>query len=128
MLPSPSKTVLIVDDDLGFVFWLGEIFTGLGWNAVPALNCRRAISLADMLDLNTDLIVVNPALRGVPELLRKLSRVRRPKVVVIGGGDVEKKRRFHPDATLDRPEVASGISRTEWTKRIQQMLREIGAA
>jgi len=31
--PVPRKpTVLIVDDDLGLMFWLGELFAKTGWN------------------------------------------------------------------------------------------------
>ena len=32
-----------------------------GWNLVPALNCRQAVSLAAMLDSYVDLVIVNPS-------------------------------------------------------------------
>jgi len=73
--PHRKPTVLIVDDDLGFVMWLGEIFTELGWNTVPASDCQDAVSRVGLLDLDVDLIVVNPALSGVSEMVQTLSRV-----------------------------------------------------
>jgi hypothetical protein len=34
--PAIAKTVLIVDEDLGFVFWLGRLLTETGYQAWPA--------------------------------------------------------------------------------------------
>ena len=71
-----KPTALIVDDDLGLMFWLVELFAKTGWNIVPALNCRQAVALAVMWDSHIDLIVVNPALNGIAEMIQTLSRVR----------------------------------------------------
>jgi hypothetical protein len=37
--------VLILDTDLGFVVWLGEIFSEVGCEVVPALNSDQALSI-----------------------------------------------------------------------------------
>ena len=117
-------TVLIVDNDLAFVFWLGEIFEQLKWDTVPALSCRpvKLLGLSE-----ADLIIVNPALNGVSDMLGTFNRARPPKIVFIGT-DAAKRTRLHFDATLDRPEVGSEVSRAKWTKRIRQMLSKIAAA
>ena len=114
---------MIVDDDVGFIFWLGEIFGKAGWNLVPALNCRQAVSLAAMWDLYVDLVVVNPALSGVSEMVETLSRVHRPKVVIIRDPDVEAG--IPADATIDRPDVGTPVSRAEWAERMRELLRKI---
>ena len=44
-------TALIVDKDLGFAFWLGEIFIEAGCPAVPALDCQQAVSVTTELNL-----------------------------------------------------------------------------
>lgn len=67
-------TVLIIDQDLGFVFWLGGLFTELGCHAVPTLDCTEAVSITSALNLTIDLIVVNPRLRGVSKMMKQLSR------------------------------------------------------
>jgi hypothetical protein len=114
---------LIVDDDLGLIFWFGEVFARAGWNIVPALNCRQAVALAVMWDLHIDLIVVNPALSGIEEMVQMLSRVHRPKVVIIRGPNVELGIPF--DATIDRPDVSASFSRAEWAERVRKLLKEL---
>ena len=124
MLPPHRKpTALIVDDDVGLIFWIGEIFGKAGWNLVPALNCRQAVSLAAMWDLYIDLVVVNPALNGVSEMVETLSRVHRPKIVIIHDPDVEAG--IPADATIDRPDVGTPVSRAEWAERMRELLRKI---
>ena len=65
-------TVLIVDGDLGFVWWLGEILHNAGCAVVPALNCQQAITLMKELSLNLDLIFVDPTLSGVSSMIDTL--------------------------------------------------------
>ena len=114
---------MIVDSDVGLIFWFGEIFARAGWNIVPALNCRQAVSLAVMWDSHIDLIVVNPALNGIVEMIQTLSRVHRPKVVVIGDPNVEAD--IPADATIDRPDVSTSFSRAEWVERVRKLLKEL---
>lgn len=124
MAAVPRKpAALIVDDDVGLLFWFGEIFVRAGWNIVPALNCRQAVSLAVMWDSHIDLIVVNPALNGVVEMVETLSRVHRPKVVVIRDPKVEPG--IHADATTDRPNMETPLSRAEWAVRVRKLLKEL---
>jgi hypothetical protein len=59
--PVPT-TVWIIDDDLGFVWWLGETFTEAVSRALPALSCDQAISLRQTLNVGIDLLVLNPRL------------------------------------------------------------------
>jgi len=120
----PRKPIaLIVDSDVGLIFWFGEIFARAGWNIVPALNCRQAVSLAVMWDSHIDLIVVNPALNGIVEMIQTLSRVHRPRVVVIGDSNVEAD--IPADATIDRPDVSTSFSRAEWVERVRKLLKEL---
>ena len=118
-----NPTALIVDDDVGFIFWLGDIFGRAGWNLVPALNCRQAVSLAVLWDSYIDLVVVNPAISGVSEMVETLSRVHRPRVVILRDPDVEVS--ISADATLDRPDVEALVPRAEWAKRMRELLRNI---
>ena len=120
----PRKPIaLIVYSDVGLIFWFGEIFARAGWNIVPALNCRQAVSLAVMWDSHIDLIVVNPALNGIVEMIQTLSRVHRPRVVVIGDSNVEAD--IPADATIDRPDVSTSFSRAEWVERVRKLLKEL---
>jgi hypothetical protein len=118
-------TALIVDDDLGFVYWLAVMFALSGCDVVPALSCEQAVSLVSIVDLEIDLIVVNPALSGVLDMIRTFSRPHRPKIVLIRDPGVETGMPFLADATLVRPEIGTSISRAEWAERIRMLLKEL---
>ena len=124
MALAPRKpAALIVDDDVGLIFWLGEIFGKAGWNVVPALNCRQAVSLAVMWESHIDLIVANPALDGVVEMVQTLSRVHRPKIVIIRDHNVEPD--IPADATIDRPDVSTSFSRAESAEQVRKLLKDL---
>jgi hypothetical protein len=42
-----AQMVLIVDDDLGLVCWLGDILNEAGIRSIPALSCGEAKVLND---------------------------------------------------------------------------------
>jgi len=126
--PAPT-TVWIVDDDLGFVWWLGEIFTDAGCRALPALSCDHAISLVKRLNLSVDLLVVNPQLVGVSGMLQAISHAHPSfKVAVIGMAPEGLNYAFHPLAILERPSGWDSLSRHEWMKRVRNLLKEIVAS
>jgi hypothetical protein len=76
-----------------------------------------------MWDSHIDLIVVNPALNGIAEMVQTLSRVHRPKIVLIRDPDVEPA--IPVDATIDRPDVSTSFSRAQWAERVRKLLKEL---
>jgi hypothetical protein len=76
-----------------------------------------------MWDSHVDVIVVNPALKGIPEMVQALSLVHRPKVVVIRDPNVEPD--ITADATIDRPDVSTSFSRAEWAEQVRKLLKEL---
>jgi hypothetical protein len=125
--PSGAHTLLIVDNDVGFLWWLGEIFTEAGYRAVPALNCSQALAAVKKFQLQIDLLVVNPALTGVARLATSLERLNRDiKIVVIREGPIGLKYPgFRYDATLTRPSGWEPISRTDWLRKLRTLLRQL---
>ena len=65
------KTVLIVDEDLGFVFWLGHLLNNAGYQVWPARNGEDAAALMDELGAELDLLIIDPNLRGAAAFLEK---------------------------------------------------------
>jgi DNA-binding NtrC family response regulator len=123
--PSPAATtVWIVDNDLGFVWWLGEVFTEAGCRTLPALSCEQALALIKSLDLGIDLLVVNPQLPGVVKMLQSLSRAHpNLKIVAIGKASAA----LRPQASLERPSASDSISRPEWLKKVRKLLKEVSS-
>ena len=64
------KNILIVDDDLGFIFWLGEVLIGAGYQPWPACTPADALWVVDRKPLvRLDLLIVNASLPGVSKLI-----------------------------------------------------------
>lgn len=78
-----SPTVVIVDHDLGFVFWLGHMLDSRGHSALPARTVADAALLIMQLDLKIDVLVINLSLPGAVEFVNAMHRTRR-QVTVIG--------------------------------------------
>ena len=130
--PCPAVT-LIIDHDLGFVMWLGELFTELGCQTVPAFNCRQALALIQRIDLPVAILVINPELRGAkrmvqslvaanPDLRLVLIRSAALKAAHRGAGSRQYPGGIQAQFTLQRPSPAESISRPEWAARIRKVL------
>jgi DNA-binding NtrC family response regulator len=127
--PTAPTTVWIVDDDLGFVWWLGEIFTEVGCRSLPALSCEQAVSLMKKLNVGIDLLVLNPQLPGVTRMLQILNGARANfKIVAIGKASPAVATLIHPQASLERPSGSDSISRPEWLQKIRKLLKEMATA
>lgn len=124
-LPS-GATVLIVDNDFGFVFWMGEIFTEAGCHVVPALDCTEAISITKELNLKIDLVVVDQQLPGVSDMIRTLQGPNRlVKIIVIQDRHIQAIRTIPAQAILARPSSREPISHGEWVDRVRKILSSI---
>jgi DNA-binding NtrC family response regulator len=117
-------TVLILDDDLGFVWWLGEIFRELGYNAVPALSSSQALSMIKAWDLRVDLAVLNPDLPGISPMIKAIERAHlAPKIVMIGEPTRGAMGRLAIHGTLERPSGQEPTSRQEWLTKIKLLTK-----
>ena len=124
MEPVRSPLVLIVDEDLGFVWWLSEIFSKAGCQVVPALNAGDSASMTSELDLDVDVLVVNPALAGVSEMIESLSRSRSPKIVTIRDHD-KQDAGVYGHATLERPSGLGVISQQDWLGCVRRLVKDL---
>jgi hypothetical protein len=123
--PSRAPVVLIVDEDLGFVWWLGQIFSQAGCQVVPTLNPEQTLSFTQDLNLKVDIIVVNPELPGVPDMIRALSSSRSPKVVAIRNHDAGIRGTIKADSILERPSGWGPVSEKEWLGCVRRLVKDI---
>jgi hypothetical protein len=132
---SGPALALIIDHDLGFLMWLGEVFTELGCQAVPALHCRQALALATQLELPITTVVVNPELPGAARMVKALVAANPGvRVVLIRNSAADTNGDSRPGrvtldpngikarSTLERPSPSEPISRPEWLAKIRKML------
>src|ERR1044071_3332911 len=76
------KTVLIIDHDLGFVFWLGHILDLSGYEALPARSVPDAVALLQHFRTSIDLVILNPSLPDTTGFVMDL-REAQPDLKVI---------------------------------------------
>jgi hypothetical protein len=126
---SGSTLVLIIDEDLGFLMWLGELFAELGCQALPALNCRQGLALAKQLKLPITILIASPELRGYDQTVRQLTAAN-PGLRVIpirdstadGKGVRSDGSGTGAQSELERPLPWEEISRAEWLAKIRKLL------
>jgi hypothetical protein len=119
------KTALIIDDDLGFVFWLGHALDSLAYSALPAKSIPDAALLVMQLDLTVQVVVVNPALPGSADFIAALRRSQRG-VRVVG---ILKTSSLVPhiqgvNATHQKPTIFDDSAKTGWIDCIENVLAQ----
>ena len=66
------KNVLIIDSDLGFVFWLGQALDAAGYETLPAKGVSEAISLLAEFRVIIDVLMVRYTLPGADTFAAEL--------------------------------------------------------
>jgi two-component SAPR family response regulator len=118
--------VLIVDEDLGFIFWLGDILDEAGCESIPALNSQQAISLVRELKTEIDLLIVNPTLAGVTDMIQIMNSEQHP-FQIVSTADKTLNCADNAEATLERP-VLEPILRQKWLQEVRKTLRRVHAS
>ena len=118
------RTVLILDDDLGFVFWLGEALTVAQFQPIPAQSVATAERLLRTLKIKVGLLIVNPAVPGAAEFARAL-RHRHEKLRVVAAlghpDDLEIVVR-DADTARTKPHILDELARSEWQELVRGIL------
>lgn len=107
MRPIPRESppaILIVDDDLGFLVWLGLTLGGAGFVTVPATASPQAREVIQEMRIKVSLAVVNLNLPGMVEFCESLKR-QDPSVKLIGIQGTGPTTTFKTDATHSRSKV-----------------------
>jgi hypothetical protein len=108
--------------------WLGELFTELGCQTVPALHCRHALELAQRLELPISMLLVDPDLPGAAKTIKTLVASNPGARVVLirdaGAAPKSTEARVPGQAQLilERPTPGEPISRPAWLARIRKVL------
>lgn len=76
-------TILILDNDLGFAFWLGQVLNAPHCTALPALTVAEASELIDHFNLKIDFLIMNPAVPGAEEFTRGLRKEHKQMRVAV---------------------------------------------
>jgi DNA-binding response OmpR family regulator len=113
---SLPPVILIGDEDLGFVLWLGHVLAQAGYLALPITSVREILKvLSELRIAAVDLVILNPAWKGARRLMEKLRKQQGPfKVIQIESRDREAEK---IDAT-----------QAEWLARVGRALQRSRSA
>jgi hypothetical protein len=73
---------LIVDRDLGFVFWLGHLLDSAGYQPLPAKDVAAARALIDRFNVGINLVILAHTLEDAGDLVERLRRTQRELHVI----------------------------------------------
>jgi DNA-binding response OmpR family regulator len=114
------KNILIVDNDLGFVFWLGAVLIAADYQPWPACSPSDAITLLSRRPLvRLDLLIVNASLPGASKLITHFRRTQvQLKVMALGPQD---KTLPGVNAWRQKPSRTDDSAKQEWVRAIKHM-------
>ena len=119
----PIRTILIIDPELGFVFWLGQALDKAGYQALPAKNCEDAGELLKLLKVEIHLLIIGHAVAGARVFAETLRQSQGHLKVIAVVGDEDEPAASFPEANASRV-MLSGIdetSETEWLATIDDV-------
>ena len=111
------STVLMMDEELGFLLWLGAILGEAGYRALPAKTVIDAARMARVFPPNV--LVINPELLGAAQLIVTL-RAHNPdlKVIALAEPSVQ----LENVIVLPRPTEITAETGNQWLKTIENVL------
>jgi hypothetical protein len=116
-------TVLIIDGDLGFVFWLGHVLDTAKYSALPAKGVPEAALLVMQLDLKVEVLVVNLSLPGATDFIAAVHRLRTEvRVIGVVNEDWPAENIRGLNVTYQKPTVLDEAAKSEWLRRVGKVL------
>jgi DNA-binding response OmpR family regulator len=116
------KTVLIVDEDLGFVFWLGHLLNNAGYQVWPARNGEDAAALMEELGAELDLLIIDPNLRGSAAFMEAQRSSRAFHTIALERPEEWARPAAGVDIALAKPQHPDELSGLEWIAAIQNLI------
>ena len=120
--PEGTDAVLLVDSDLGFVFWLGQTLQQGGYLALPARNLLEAVKLIASLHFSVAVLIVDESLPDLPQFVSTIRLEHKGvKIILLIEGD-DASLRLDVDARSRRPDPVDENSAQEWLRLIRRVL------
>jgi hypothetical protein len=116
-------TVLLVDSDLGFVFWLGQTLDFAGYCAIPAKSTLTAKELVNFHKVTADILIIDPSLPDVVPFISALRNLQ--PIKVIGCVDVEGREYMYTsdfDLIKAKPKVFTDSACAQWMEIVESLL------
>jgi hypothetical protein len=117
------KNILIVDGDLGFIYWLGGLLIDANYQPWPACSVSDAFAVVGRKPtVPLDLLIVNPSLPRISHLITLYRRSQSHlKVMALGPRD----ERVLPGVKdwREKPSPGDESAKQKWARAIERLLR-----
>jgi hypothetical protein len=117
-------TVLIVDEDLGFAFWLGQALDRAGFETWPARSVAAAEALLAEVKLLVDLLVIPASLPWAPFLVTHLGGARTDfRVIAVSDEARDTVEQFpRVSAVHQKPQTMDTDAQLEWIQLVKGVM------
>jgi CheY-like chemotaxis protein len=118
-----QQTILLVDSDLGFAFWLGQALNRAGYEAVPATTPDAGAELIQEHRISVDILVIDPASPDALPFVSRLRQSRRGLKVIAAVPEESAQPPPMPDfdAIMRKPKRLTVEAALEWVSLIQRL-------
>lgn len=115
------KNILILDSDLGFIFWLARVLVEAKHQPWPACTPLDAVSIVNRKQMAPlDLLVVNPSVHGAQHLIREF-RCKQPNLKVLAVDPLNDRQVRGVNGWRAKPHSGDRESREKWLREIDRM-------
>ncbi|MBV9506109.1 MAG: hypothetical protein JO323_14010 [Acidobacteriia bacterium] len=114
------KSILIADDDLGFVVWAGSVLAGAGYQTWPATTADDGLEWLKEPEVVFDLLLISPSLESARELV-EAARDKSPRLKVAALSVSDHLGDVIIDAALPKPGDAADEA-SAWVGTITRLL------
>jgi DNA-binding response OmpR family regulator len=114
--------ILLIDQDLGLLFWLGRVLDHAGYQAFPARTVPDALALLGELHLTIGMLILDCSLPGAENLITALRKSRRFLRVVCLSADPHHTCVRGADVLCSKPVRFSERSKSKWLKAVFEAL------
>jgi ActR/RegA family two-component response regulator len=119
-----KRLVLLIDSDLGFVFWLGRVLDRSGYEVFPAKSVSDALKLVGKLHLTVQLLITNASLPGVAPLIQVLRDTEDSLKVILLDESESGSMCMRADAHCRRPAHIDEDAAMGWLRVVQRVVSE----
>lgn len=119
------RNVLIIDADLGFVFWLGQSLDAAGYETLPAKGISEAIALLEELQVVIDVLMVGSRLHGAATFATQLRAAQGghlKTIALIDENDERTESLADWDGWQRKPHIPDESARKIFLKLLQSVL------
>lgn len=117
-----DSAILLIDRDLGFLFWLGRVLDQGGFEAFPAKSIPDAEALIAEFHLTVGLLILNCALSGAHEFISNMRRSSKDlkAIALLDPGQLNV---VPPgvDAVCHKPTEIHAASKIIWLRTVRQV-------